>query len=188
MLGPRQNTGFCYQALSLQGLQTCLCFCGLCLCAEAATKLCIQSVQGSWTIGEVITPKARARTCSPELRIAKKKVWVWFGGFLGSQNMECNFYAVMGSKVRSATLCERKSMIYFGLYLPLSRKLVPRAPSLLALHLIMSVPEIRAMHWGSQFNIRSIGLCLHRVLERDKATPERPVLGNGLGRAVSAQC
>lgn len=133
-------------------------------------------------------PKGTCQDLLSRVEDCKKKSMGLVWGFLGSQNMECNFYAVMGSKVRSATLCERKSMIYFGLYLPLSRKLVPRAPSLLALHLIMSVPEIRAMHWGSQFNIRSIGLCLHRVLERDKATPERPVLGNGLGRAVSAQC
>lgn len=61
-------------------------------------------------------------------------------------------------------------MICFGLYLPLSRELLPIAPSLLALHLIINVPEIRATHWGTQFNIRSIGLCLHYVMDRDKAT------------------
>jgi len=76
-------------------------------------------------------------------------------------------------------------MTCFGLYLPLSRKLLLTAHSLLALHLIIHVPEIGAMHWGCQFNIRSIGLSLHHVMECDKATLEPTVLGNSFGSVSS---
>lgn len=82
MLGPRQTTGFCSQALCGVFRPPVAFVGGVPLGAEGATKLSIQKAfRAHDNVGVVITPKAHARTLLSRVQDSKKRimglVWVF---------------------------------------------------------------------------------------------------------------